>query len=145
MNGNNVIENLKVTITEKSIPPITDEANIKPKEQTNNRFYHKEEKIDLRKVPRTWRTRKDPFKDVWPEIRLRLELNPEHSPLALLTGLIDKYPGKFKTNQVRTLQRRISDWQKEQQGQDCKLREIMLSQDVQTPSLESLEFGTIEE
>ena len=28
------------------------------------------------RAPRTWRTRKDPFAEVWTELRLRLEINP---------------------------------------------------------------------
>lgn len=27
-------------------------------------------------TPRTWRTREDPFQDVWPELRDRLEVSP---------------------------------------------------------------------
>ncbi|MGA2704333.1 MAG: IS21 family transposase, partial [Isosphaeraceae bacterium] len=27
-------------------------------------------------APRTWRTREDPFQDVWPQLRDLLELNP---------------------------------------------------------------------
>jgi hypothetical protein len=95
--------------------------------------------VPLRKAPRTYRTRKDHFEGVWDEIRLRLELNPELSPVALLKWLIDKYPGKFKANQVRTLQRRISDWRYQQQGQDQKLKEIMFSREFQDPLAETLE------
>ena len=93
-----------------------------------SRFYHSAKKADLRKAPRTWRTRKDAFEDVWSEVRLRLELNTEYSPAALLDWLIEKYPGKFNKNQVRTLQRRIANWRSQQQSQVEKLREIMVNE-----------------
>ena len=32
------------------------------------------------KKPRTWRTRKDPFAEVWPEVRVQLEVNPLKPP-----------------------------------------------------------------
>lgn len=103
-----------------------------------NKFYHRKEKVDLRKAPRTWRTRKDSFEDVWDEVRLRLELNPEYSPMAILKWLIEKYPEKFKQNHIRTLQRRISDWRSQQQSQEDKLKTIMLDNKPQKLQVELL-------
>ena len=84
-------------------------------------------KTDKRKGPRNYSTRKDPFERVWDEIKLKLELNPEMSPKALLDGLMAKYPNDYKPSHLRTLQRRISHWRNEQHDQEAKLRTIMLT------------------
>ena len=66
------------------------------------------------RVPRTWRTRKDSFAEVWTEIRLRLEINPAQTAKALFLDLQRRYPGRFHKGQLRTLQRRIRDWRRKQ-------------------------------
>ncbi len=111
------VETTQVTAASK----IKDIANYEVK-----RFFHRKDKVDLRKVPRSWRTRKDPFEEVWDEVRLRLELKPEDSPKNLLSWLIEKYPKKFKQGHLRTLQRRICDWRFQQRDQEEKLRALML-------------------
>ncbi|MBN4055142.1 transposase family protein [bacterium AH-315-K03] len=91
------------------------------------KFYHRKEKVDLRKTSRTWRTRKDPFEDVWDEVRLRLEISPEYSPTDIMKWLMEKHPEKFKNNQLRTLQRRISEWRNQQQSQEARKTRSKLS------------------
>jgi hypothetical protein len=60
--------------------------------------------------PRTWRTRKDPFEEVWPEILLWLQQDPESTAKTLMDRLHRDYPGRFPGGQLRTLQRRIREW-----------------------------------
>jgi len=57
-----------------------------------------------------WRTREDPFKDVWSEVKLKLELIPGVEGKALFEDLQRRYPGRFSDGQIRTLQRRIKTW-----------------------------------
>ena len=45
--------------------------------------------------PRTWRTRKDPFEEVWPEILLWLQKNPESSGQGSDGPTASKPPGAF--------------------------------------------------
>ncbi len=92
-----------------------------------SRHYHTSPKTDLRKAPRTWRTRKDPFENVWNEIQLRLELIPETTAKATIEWLMDKYPSQFTLGQTRTLQRRIAAWRQTQQSQEERLRALMLN------------------
>jgi hypothetical protein len=106
---------------------------------TIKRFYHRKAKTDLRSSPRNWRTRKDPFVDVWDEVRLQLELNPELSPKGILKELIDKYPGDFKPCHLRTLQRRVAEWHRVQQSYEDKLRDIMLNDELKKAPLQRLE------
>lgn len=65
------------------------------------------------RTPRTWRTRKDPFSEVWPEVRLQLEVNPAQTAKGQFEQLQRRYPGRFSKGQLRTLQRRVRDWRRE--------------------------------
>jgi hypothetical protein len=62
--------------------------------------------------PRHWRTHKDPFESVWPEILLWLQSDPEATAKSLLARLQQAYPDLFPDGQLRTLQRRIRDWRR---------------------------------
>ena len=46
-------------------------------------------------TPRTWRTREDPFQDVWPQLRDLLELNPGLQAKTLFEDLQRRFPGRF--------------------------------------------------
>jgi Mu transposase, C-terminal domain len=61
-------------------------------------------------VTHNWRTREDPFVEVWEEVRQELAVNPGLQAATLLAALQRKYPGRFQDGQVRTLQRRIKIW-----------------------------------
>lgn len=61
----------------------------------------------------TWRTRPDPFADVTNEIDEMLNNALELQPLTIFTYLQEKYPGKFKDGQLRTLERRVKEWKME--------------------------------
>ena len=61
-------------------------------------------------TPRTWRTREDPFQDVWPQLRDLLELNPGLQAKTLFEDLQRRFPGRFPDIQLRTLQRKIKAW-----------------------------------
>ena len=60
--------------------------------------------------PRSWRTRKDPFERVWPEILLWLQQDPDSTAKSLMERLQKESPGQFAEGQLRTLQRRIQEW-----------------------------------
>ena len=80
---------------------------IVPSEQREKRKYRK---MKRPRVQHWWRTRKDPFENVWGEVCQWLEANPERTAKSLLQGLIERYPGQYKENQLRTLQRRVQAW-----------------------------------
>jgi len=61
-------------------------------------------------VTHNWRTREDPFAEVWEAVRQELAVNPGLQANTLLGALQRKYPGRFQDGQVRTLQRRIKTW-----------------------------------
>jgi len=62
------------------------------------------------KNARYWRTRKDPFEIVWPDILLWLQETPDSTPKELFERLQKNIPGSFPDGQLRTLQRRIRAW-----------------------------------
>ncbi len=61
-------------------------------------------------VAHTWKTRPDPFVDVWEEIATRLEAHPGLQAKTLFEDLQRRFPGQFADGQLRTLQRRIKHW-----------------------------------
>lgn len=63
-----------------------------------------------RSMPRYWRTRKDPFALVWPQIQEQLEGNPGLEAKGILQALQHRYPGVFNDGHLRTLQRRVRQW-----------------------------------
>jgi len=71
-------------------------------------------------VPRTqkqtkrwWRTRQDPFADVWPDIQKKLEAEPTKEAKSIFQELQICFPGRFSSGQLRSLQRRVADWRRE--------------------------------
>jgi hypothetical protein len=62
------------------------------------------------KSARHWRTRRDEFTGVWPEISEQLRSNPALEAKTLFEALQRQYPERFADGQLRTLQRRIKTW-----------------------------------
>jgi len=61
--------------------------------------------------PRHWRTRPDPFDDVWNKALIPLlEESPELTAITLFEYLQQKYVGLYPDSQLRTLQRRVKQW-----------------------------------
>ena len=59
---------------------------------------------------RTWRTRPDPFKEVWPGLKQMLDLDDGLEAKTLFEYLQREDPGRFADGQLRTLQRRVKVW-----------------------------------
>ena len=57
-----------------------------------------------------WRTRTDPFEDVWPDVLKWLQEEPDNTAKELFQRLQGYYPGRFSDGQLRTLQRRVKEW-----------------------------------
>lgn len=62
------------------------------------------------KKPRDWRTREDPFDEVWPVIKSKLIDAPELEAKTLFEWLMQERPNVFEQGQLRTLQRRVREW-----------------------------------
>lgn len=59
-------------------------------------------------VPHTWRTRPDPFADVWSKVQFQLQIDPSRTAVDLLKELQTQHPGQFTDGQ-----RRVRAWRKE--------------------------------
>jgi hypothetical protein len=74
---------------------------------------------------RHWRTRPDPFIDVWEgELRALLETNPGLQALTLLEALQDRYPGRYPDKLLRTPELRVKHWR----GVHGKEKEVIFRQ-----------------
>lgn len=62
------------------------------------------------KKEHTWKTRKDPFEDVCPEIEGLLKDDGRFEATTVFAWLQREYPGRFSDGQLRTLQRKIKRW-----------------------------------
>ncbi|MEG3439734.1 transposase [Pannus brasiliensis CCIBt3594] len=72
--------------------------------------------------PRDWRTRADPYAEVWEsEVVPMLEKEPRLSPTTIFEYLQPKYPDKYTRSQLRTLQKRVKEW-KGARGPDKEVR-----------------------
>ena len=79
-------------------------------EKTARKYIRLDKLASELKVEHTWRTREDPFEEVWDEVRSQLEDNPGLEAKTLFDYLQRKYKDHFSDGQLRTLQRRIKSW-----------------------------------
>ena len=66
------------------------------------------------KAPRRWRTRADPFATVTTMVRDWFEAEPWRTSRELFERLQEQRPGVFPDGHLRTLQRRLKEWRREQ-------------------------------
>jgi hypothetical protein len=83
-------------------------AGMDPK--TARKYMHTRRLPSEMRRKHTWRTRLDPFADVWEPLRALLVQEPGLQAKTLLQYLQETYPGRFSEGQVRTLQRRLKHW-----------------------------------
>jgi hypothetical protein len=63
------------------------------------------------RTPHEWKTRMDPFEEVWPaEVEPLLKNNQGLEAKTVFAFLQENHPGRFSDGQLRTLQRRFRDW-----------------------------------
>lgn len=76
------------------------------------RKYRRFDKLpsEVRRMDRDYRTRPDPFAEVWPQLEALLLLNPGLEAKTLFADLQRRYPGRFADGQLRSLQRRLKQW-----------------------------------
>ena len=80
------------------------------KKQPERRYRRSKQKRRAPQGKRWWRTRKDPFAEVWDEAQQQLEKMPDLSAKELFQILTKQAPGQFSDGQLRTLQRRVRAW-----------------------------------
>src|SRR5689334_18673267 len=65
---------------------------------------------EVQRMERDWRTRPDPFAEVWPQVVEQLTDSPGLQAKTLFEDLQRRFPGRFPDGQLRTLQRRLRQW-----------------------------------
>lgn len=95
---------------EKNLPLVTAAAKAGMGEKAARKYFRSGLLPSQMKKPRDWRTREDPFIDVWPEAEALISEEPNLEALTVFKELQRRYPGKFQDGQLRTLQRRIRVW-----------------------------------
>ena len=78
--------------------------------QTAGKYRKRRELPSEVAAPHTWRTREDPFEEVWSEVCEQLEETPRLQAKTLFEWLQRKYPGRFEDGQLRTFQRGVKRW-----------------------------------
>lgn len=75
------------------------------------RKYAKARKLpSAQRVEHTWRTRPDPFAEIWTDVVKFLKANSGLEAKSLFRYLQREYPGRFSDGQLRTFQRRLKHW-----------------------------------
>jgi len=75
------------------------------------RSYRDDERLpSQRKMPRNYRTRVDPFVDVWADVEQLLQAEPRLKAKTLFDDLQRQHPGKFEDSTRRTFERRVANW-----------------------------------
>src|SRR5215210_3690421 len=77
------------------------------------RRYRDGAKAKSARVPRTYRTRQDPFEAVWREVEKMLEAAPGLEAKTIFARLCERPDSAFSDGQLRTLQRKIKRWRAE--------------------------------
>ena len=76
------------------------------------------------KAPRHYRTRPDPFEEDWAEVEKKLQEAPELEAKILFDWLCEEKGGDYQEGQLRTLQRRVSNWRVMHQNQVVTLDQV---------------------
>jgi len=91
--------------------------------KTAGKYLSQDKVLELRRVPHTWKTRKDPVAEIWPRAQEMLRDAPELEAKALFEHLVpaavpgglpgEGGPGELQEKHLRTFQRRVRDWRLE--------------------------------
>jgi hypothetical protein len=98
----------KLSNTEKNQELAAAKAGMDP--TTARRYLRLDRLPSELKQERPWRTRGDPFSEVWGAVQKQIQESPSLEAKTLFEWLQREHPGRFSDGQIRTLQRRIKLW-----------------------------------
>ena len=105
---NQVRRLMKLVQTEKTKVLASAKAGMDPK--TARKYLRTCRLPSQMRQEHTWKTRQDPFEEVWGEIECLLKEDARFEATTLFEWLQREYPGRFSDGQLRTLQRKIKRW-----------------------------------
>jgi transposase len=101
---------LLMSLLKQGNPQVTAAVKAGMSERTARKYARSGRAPSALKVEHTWRTRPDPFAQVWPEIEEMLRQDGGLQAMTVWRELNERHPGQFKSGQLRTLQRRFNAW-----------------------------------
>jgi transposase len=99
-----------MSLLTQGIPQVTAAAKAGMSERSARKYARSGPMPSQARVPHTWRTRPDPFCEVWPEVEALLRQDSGLQAKTIWTELNERYRGRFSVGQLRTLQRRLHAW-----------------------------------
>lgn len=99
-----------MSLINKGLPLSTAAAKAGMSEPTARKYRRAGKLPSEVKPERTWRTRPDPFDEVWPEVEALLAQDAGLQAKTVFEELQRRYPDKLDAGQLRTLQRRFREW-----------------------------------
>ena len=109
-----------MSLLKQGIVQATAAAKAGMSERTARKFLRSGATPSESKTPHTWRTRVDPFAEVWPEIEALLKQDAGLQAKTVWAELNQRHAGRFSAGQLRTLQRRFLAW-RVKSGPDCEV------------------------
>lgn len=99
-----------MSLLTQGIAQVTAAAKAGMSERTARKYARSGHAPSKAKLPHTWRTRPDPFVEVWPEVEALLHQDGGLQAKTIWTELNERHAGRFSAGQLRTLQRRMLAW-----------------------------------
>jgi hypothetical protein len=109
-----------MSLLKQGISHATAAAKAGMSERTARKYVRSGGTPSATKAPHTWRTRLDPFGEVWAEIEALLKQDSGLQAKTVWEELNRREPGRFSAGQLRTLQRRFLDWRM-RSGPECEV------------------------
>ncbi len=117
---------MKLITTEPTLGAAAAKAGMS--EPTARKYRRRKQLPSQCRTARTYRTRPDPFAEVWTEVEDLLKRDASIEAKTIFDYLCRQHHGRFGESQLRTLQRRVSTWR----ARHGEAREVMFAQ-VHTP------------
>jgi transposase len=111
---------LLMSLLKQGIVQVTAAAKAGMSERTARKYVRSGATPSAAKAPHTWRTRVDPFAEVWPEIEALLRQDAGLQAKTVWEELNRRHAGRFSAGQLRTLQRRFLGW-RVKAGPECEV------------------------
>ena len=99
-----------MSLLKQGLSQVTAAAKAGMSERTARKYVHSGGTPSEAKAPHTWRTRVDPFAEVWPEIEALLKQDAGLQAKTVWEEMNRRHTGRFSAGQLRTLQRRFLAW-----------------------------------
>ena len=109
-----------MSLLKQGLSQVTAAAKAGMSERTARKYVRSGGRPSEAKAPHTWRTRVDPFAEVWPEIETLLKQDGGLQAKTVWEEMNRRHGGRFGVGKLRTLQRRVLTWRLKS-GPNCEV------------------------